>query len=191
MKHAKTIGAILLAGAGLLLGSKLAKADSVTIILSAPVQEGGWGATLEYDATITNVTSSTIYLNNDSYDLNPSSLVSYSTPVPGELDFDDSDGFFGPNFPTFLAPGEVYTGELFTVTVEPGTPFGLYEGNVAILGGSDGGTGTDLNPLETVPVPFDVQVTPEPPSWQLMAMAFLGLLGTVGWSSYRRRQTAL
>jgi hypothetical protein len=62
---------------------------------------------------------------------------------------------------------------------------GLYTGSFTILGGSDQ---SDLNVLSSAP--FDVQVTPEPASWQLMAMALMGLLAIIGRNSYRRQTAA-
>jgi len=175
MKNAKTIGAILFAAAGLLLGSALAKADPITITLSLPFQVGGGGDALEFDATVTNNTADTVWLNSD------------SNTIEGLLTVDDSP--FVSNFPLSLDPSgdplDTATGWLFTVDIPSGIPVGLYTGSFTILGGSDQ---SDLNVLSSAP--FDVQVTPEPASWQLMAMALMGLLAIIGRNSYRRQTAA-
>jgi hypothetical protein len=175
MKNVKTIAAVLLAAAGLLLGPALAKADPITITLSSPFQVGGGGDALEFDATVTNNTADTVWLNSD------------SDTVEGLLTVDDSP--FVNNFPLSLDPSgdplDTATGWLFTVDIPSGTPVGLYAGTFTILGGSDP---SDLSVLSSAP--FDVQITPEPPSWQLMAIAIMGFLALVGWNSHRR-QTAV
>jgi len=58
------------------------------------------------------------------------------------------------------------------VTIPSGTRYGIYRGSFMIFEDPDGGDGTDFDTLETVG--FSVQVTPEPPGWQLVAIALLG-----------------
>jgi len=160
MNNVKRLGAILFAGVALLVGSALAKADSISIVLSPDYQIGGGGDTLEFDATVTNLTAATVWLNSDSYN------------VDAPLTLDDTAYF--NNFPLSLAPagqpGDVATGWLFTVDVWSGTPVGLYGGNFGIVGG-------DIDDFSDVigSADFTVQITPEPPAWQLTGMALLAL----------------
>jgi hypothetical protein len=181
MRIVKSTWTILLAGAGLLLGSALAKADSITLTLSSPFQNGGWGSVLEFDATVTNTTASTVYLNDD----DPTILGNPASPPM--LVLDDS-GFFN-NFPLSLAPsgssGDTFTGELFTVAIQPGVPYGIYAGTFEILGGNPSDFADMIGSAN-----FGVTVTPEPPSWQLLAMALMCLFAVIFRNS-RRRQTVL
>jgi hypothetical protein len=48
-----------------LLAGTAAKADSFTISLNSPVQVGSAGEILSFDATVTNNTGTTVYLNGD------------------------------------------------------------------------------------------------------------------------------
>jgi len=176
MKNLKSTWVTLFVGSGILLASALAKADSYTLTLSSPFQTGELGDVLEFDATVTNNTASDVYLNSDSFN------------VDSPLALDDSPYF--NNFPLLLTPsgdsGDTYTGELFAVTIPNGTPLGLYTGYFEILGGGDPSDYTD----EIGSVNFDVEVTPEPPTWELMVLALLALLGMKSWSTYRRQTAA-
>jgi hypothetical protein len=163
-----------LAIASLLAAGTLARADSVTITLSAPFQTIlSTGGVLDFSGTITNTTAGIEYLNGD------------NTYVDSPLGFDDSP--FINNAPLTLGAGDSYTGILFSIDVAPGTPTGLYAGYFQILGGPD--NSSELFPLE-VPADFDVRVTPEPASWVLLATALLGLVAVAGRNSLRR-QTAV
>lgn len=179
MKHMKQFGAVLLAGAAILLTSVYAHADSVSLTLQDPYLETASPGTFDFTATVSAPSTNTgvEYLNSDSFSVTEPSLT-----LP-QLTLNDS-GFFN-NFPIFMNPGSSFTGSLFTVTVPAGTPEGIYAGSFTILGGEDGGAGTAANMLATVD--FNVQVTPEPPSWELMALALTGLFAAAGWSSYRRQ----
>ncbi len=175
MKNLKSTWVTLFVGSSILLASALAKADSYTLTLSSSFQTGELGNLLEFDATFTNNTASDVYLNADSFN------------VDSPLTLDDSPYF--NNFPLLLTPtgdpGDTYTGELFAVKIPNGTPLGLYTGNFDILGG-DPSDYTDVIGFAN----FDVEVTPEPPTWELMALALMGLLGMKTWSTYRRQTAA-
>jgi hypothetical protein len=175
MKYLKVTWTALVIGGCIFLASAPAKADTVTLTLTSPFQTGVWGNVLEFDATVTNTTAGTIYLNAD------------SPTLSGPLVLDDS-GFFN-NFPLSLAPsgdpGDTFTGELFTVTIPPGTPYTLYPGVFEILGGDPSDYADVISSAY-----FDVVVTPEPPSWELLAMALTGLLAVAGRKSLWR-QTAV
>jgi len=156
-----------------------ALADSITISLSAPSQSTAPGGIVDFTATIsapvTNVAPE--YLNGDSSDIDP--------PLTG-ADIDDS-GFWA-NFYE-VDPGDSETALLFAVDVPLGTPGGIYTGTFYIYGGEDGGTLTADDLLGTAS--FDVNVTPEPPSVQLLALALLALAAGAGWNACRRQSAAL
>ena len=135
----------------LLLVPSAAKADPLQINFTAGFQSGADGTTLQFDATITNTSASNVYLNSDSLSLE------------GFLVSDDSPFF---NSPLFLAPGDFYTGELFTVNIPIGTPTGLYAGNFTIIGGD---ASDFIDPAGSAD--FNVNVTPEPPTVITLASA--------------------
>jgi len=163
-ENVKRTGSLLilsLAIACFLLAGTAAKADSLSIVLSAPFQEAS-ASVFAFDGTITNISGVTEYLNGD------------NTYVDSPLIFDDSP--FIIDAPLTLGPGGSYTGLLFNIDAPQGTPEVLYTGSFQILGGPD--NSSELNPMES-PVPFDVQVTPEPTSFLLLASGLAGLLTTI------------
>jgi len=179
----KSFGNLLrfsLAVAGLLLAGSAAKADTLTLTLDRPFQSGlpdlfVFAGTIAYtSADLANDGGLTEYLNGDSFSLG----------APAMLD----DTAFNTSAPLFMNPGDSWSGVIFTVTTPlylNGSP-SFYTGSFSIVGGNSPADDTDLLATED----FDVRVTPEPPSWELLAMALLGLLGVVGWNSYRRQTTA-
>jgi hypothetical protein len=128
------------------LGAAAAKADTITITFDQPNQVALPGTTVEFFGTLTNNTTSTIFLNGDALNLNGSS-------------FTTNDLFFA-NAPFFLAPG-ANSGdiELFDVSVTSPLidPAGFYTGTYSLLGGIDG-NGQDV--LETNPATFSVDTAP-------------------------------
>jgi hypothetical protein len=153
----------------LMLAPSSARADTLTLFLSSPVQYGPAGSTLTFDATVSapSTNSAAIFLNADNFTLD------------SPLTLDDSDFF---SFPLSLDPGDSYTGSLFTVTLPIGTPLGTYTGSFDILGGADGGASDDIASTD-----FQVTATPEPGSMVLLATG-LGLLALV---MYRKRQPSV
>lgn len=138
------------------LSSLAARADALTFTLTEPLQKiWATGGILEFEATVfaplTNLDS--VYLNGDAYN------------IAGALTLDDS-GFL-LDFPLALAPGESFTGILFTVTVPSDISNGMYSNTFSILGGGLGAQDT----LATVG--FNVSVVPEPSSISLLAAAAL------------------
>lgn len=157
-KHAFFVGALL----GVLAVCNTAQAGSIQISLSQSALSGTAGSTLTFDATLTNSSTSTVFLNGDSS----------TTVLPGLV---VSDNPFLTNAPLSLAAG-ASSGpfSIFTVTIATGTAPGTYTLNdFTILGGA---TGTDLNAVGSTN--FTVTVlspVPEPGTLVLVGSGLLGL----------------
>ena len=164
MKISRNLPVIALAIACLLLSGTAARAGTLSINLLAPFQSGA-GNVFAFDATVTNTSGSTVFLNADAFNVDSPLMV------------DDSPFFLTP---LSLGPSNSFTGLLFNVDVPSGTPVGVYAGSFEILGSAD--------PADTTTVAgsavFDVFATPEPSSLILVLMGFAG----VGGSRLRRRR---
>jgi len=147
-----------------LLGSaaRPATAQDIGIVLSQSTLTGVAGTTLTFDATLTNLSTSTIFLNGDSY-----------TTVSPSLTL--SDNPFLTNAPLSMTAG-ASSGPfaIFTITIAPGTAPGVYSLNdFTILGGL---TGTDFNPVGSANFTIDVvSAVPEPATIVLVSSGLLGL----------------
>jgi hypothetical protein len=128
-------------------------------VLSQPTQTGAPGSTLTVDATVSAplANSATVFLNFDNFGDN----------IPGST-IDDSS--FLLNFPLILDPGGNFTGTSFSVALPPGVAPGSHTGFFEIFSGSNEDAG---NPLATVN--FQINATPEPGTWILLATG-LGIL---------------
>jgi hypothetical protein len=159
MKNTVLSLSTLMLAASLLVAPALA--DTLNLSLATPVQKGGPGSTLTFDATVlaplTN--GATVYLNSDNFGLT----------IPGST-IDDSGFLF--NFPFTLDPGDQFTDTLFTVTLPSYLVPGTYDGFFEIFGGSSGDA---QDPLATVD--FKVSAVPEPGTWLFLATG-LGILAT-------------
>jgi hypothetical protein len=166
MKRLRSLPVLCLTLAGFLLAGAAARADTFSFTLDAPNQDAVAGQIIEFYATVGNADPDAIvYLNADS----PS--------VDSPLTLDDSPFLNTPAFYS-LSPESTYDGELFDVTVPLGTPYGLYGGDFAILGGSDDQAGDLLGSAN-----FNVDVTgsavPEPSSLGLLVTGLAGLGGAL------------
>jgi hypothetical protein len=141
-------------------GTVSATAQDIGIILSQTTLSGAGGTTLTFDATLTNLSTSTMFLNGDSF-----TTVSPSLTV--------SDNPFLNNAPLSLAAG-ASSGPfaLFTVTLAPGLAPGVYSlNNFTILGGL---TGVNFNIVGSTNFTV-VSVVPEPATLVLVGTGLLGL----------------
>jgi len=147
--------------ASLLFAGMAASADTLPLTLTTPFQTGASGDTLTFEATVTEPGTAPVFLNGD------------AVTLAGSLILDDSQFLSG--FPLSMNQGDIFTGDLFTVFILPGTPAGLYSGTFTILGGSDGSAQDVLGSAD-----FNVEVsaTPEPSSLLLCASGLLGIMLT-------------
>jgi len=118
------------------------------------------GDTVTFSGTLTNQSTSELFLNGDTFMLPGSNLT-----------LDDSP--FLTNFPLSLAGGATAKGALFTVAVDPTTPEGLYDGSFTIVGGPGYSDTTSLATQS-----FRV-VVPEPGVYALLLSGGVAL-GIVG-----------
>jgi len=154
----------LLAGVmSVLVLSASACADSIDITLTQTTLSGAAGTTVTFGATLTNVSSGTIFLNGDSF----------ATSSPS-LNVDDNP--FLTNAPLSLTPG-ASSGpfSLFSVLIAPGATTGFYGSNsFTILGGP---TSSDFNSVGSSVFTVNVSPVPEPSTLILLASGLLALGG--------------
>jgi hypothetical protein len=153
----------------LLLVASQASADTISLVLSNPVQTGAPGSTLSFDATVSAPlgNGATVYLNGDNYGID----------IAGPSPIDDSGFLLG--FPLSLDPGDSSTGTLFTVALPSGLAPGIYNGFFEIAGGVDPSA---LDELVTVDFQINAESpVPEPGTWILFATGLCMLTaGTIG-----------
>jgi hypothetical protein len=154
--------------AGLLLasaGASRADTPSLDVALSSPSQTVAQGTTVVvFNATISNPTGDTVFLNNASGTTN-------------SLDVSVDIFPFFLNTPLSLDPGSA-AGllELFDVDLAIGLLPGTYTGIFSTLGGADGGANDDLSDVNfSITVTGPVNNTPEPGSFALLGVGLVGL----------------
>jgi len=140
-----------------------ARADLVDVTLTQTSQTAAAGSTIEFDATITNLSSTdTVFLNGDSSVTSSLLLTVDDTP-------------FLVNFPLSLGPDES-SGPfaLFDVTIDPSTPPGTYDLNAfSILGGLDDSASDIIGTADFSVMVEGASVTPEPGTLALLLLGFL------------------
>jgi hypothetical protein len=139
-----------------------ATAQDIGIVLSQSTLTGVAGTTLTFDASLTNLSGSPVFLNGDSYTTTSPSLTV-------------SDNPFVANAPLSLAVGAI-SGPfaIFTVTIAPGLAPGVYSLNdFTILGGQ---TGTDFDVVGSTNFTVDVvAAVPEPATLVMVGSGLLAL----------------
>jgi len=147
-----------------LMGSAVVYADPITITFNNSPLSGMAGATLTFDATMTNTTGGLLNLVGDDFTL----------PAPFTLANVD-DSAFSTSWPPTLAAGASFgPAALFDITIPNGTAPGIYDGFFDLLGGPGD---TDQNLLGIGSFEIDVtRTTPEPGT---LALTLLGLFGLI------------
>jgi hypothetical protein len=151
---------------GMLVLPAHASAATLDFTLSSPATVTGLSSVVSFTATVSAplTNSGDVFLNADS--------VNIDYP----LTLDDS-GFF-MNFPLSLAPGDSFTGRIFTVTVPDFAQlYVAYNGYFEIDGGANSGA---MDPIATAN--FTVTAVPEPATGLLLTGGLvLALRRRRGW----------
>lgn len=167
LKMTLAVAALLTIG----LSSAAAYADTLNFTLTNPnpavAVSGGdlVPGTVTFEATVSapSTNSGAVFLNGDTFNVT----------APVTLD----DGDFFANFPLSLAPGASFTGDLFVLTIPPGTMAGPFVGTFTLLGGADGNASDTLGTVD-----FSVAPTPEPSS---IVLLLTGIAGLALWAGYK------
>jgi hypothetical protein len=147
----------------IMLLASAAHADSIDVSLVQTSQTAAPGSTVEFGATVTNLsTSDTVYLNGDG-----------SVTTSPFLTVDDSP--YLNNFPLFLDPSEV-SGPfaLFDVIIDPSAAPGTYDFNSFTITGGLNSSASDTLGAATFSVTVSSRSSvPEPSSLILIASTLI------------------
>ncbi len=154
----------------ILFASVAAHADTVTFTLLNPTQSTTGGNTLSFNASVFAPTTNTGSEDLDGLQFNIS---------PGNMFTADANPFLN-NYPLSLAPGESYSGLLFTLLVPSGSLPTSYSGSVELDGGPlNSKLSTQAFTVNVTPA---VAVTPEPSSLLTLGTGMVAMA-----ASLRRR----
>ena len=165
--------ALLFGGIGTAANAQL------TFTLSPDTLTGAPGDTLMFFGTLTNVGSTPLFLNSDTFNL-----------IGLGLTLDDSP--FSTNLPSMLAGGDS-TGsvELFDVAIDPTTAFSAYPGSFSVVGGATNASQDTLATgnftVNVAPAaPPSPPSTPEPGSMALLVGLGISSAGVFARSKHGR-----
>jgi len=163
-----------------LLSAMLCNADTINIDLMPALLSGSPGSTILFSGTLSNTSSSTVFLNSAGINLSGG-----FTPA------DEHTGPFFVNAPLFLnAAGSTPAIGLFTVDIPDSFAKGPYLGTFSILGGANGNAQDIVGSVN-----FTVQVVspvPEPNSSILLGLVTaLFLYRTSSRAENLRRQAVI
>jgi len=154
----RTVLSIALGAVVCALPLTAAHAQSLAYTLSPVTLTTQPGSTVNFQGTLTNTGSSTLFLNGIDF--------TYDASVTGVL----TDTGFDANVPFSLAAGGSYTGNIFGITVSSSVTSGLFNGTATIQGGADSSATTPLGSQA-----FHVAVVV--PETGTFAMTLVGLIG--------------
>ena len=184
MKKLKNLRLLPLTVVGFLLMGTAAWADTLTLTLDSASQMGTPGSVFTFSGTIDYTSADAANDGSATEWLNGATVVFTGPSSSATYDISPFNG----NAPLFMDSGES-TGDiaLFTVTL-PASVMGspeVFAGSFEILGGPSSDPGDPNGDLVLASEIFNIQVTPEPPNWQLLAMALMGLAGMMAWKARR------
>lgn len=132
------------------------------------------GQTTTFSGTITNLTTSSLYINGDSID-----------PLGFGLTTDDTPFYntFGGT-PVLLGAGQTYNSDLFTVT-DTAAQIGIFSGQFTVYGGADP-TAADQSGSQTFTL-----LSPVPEASTSLSFALMLAGGAAVWAIKRRRAAEL
>lgn len=159
------------------------RAQSVNVILNPASLSAPPGANQVVFGTLTNLTTTEIFLNSFTVNFFPGSLL----PVVDGTPFVTSV----PLSLTGAGAGSSYTGDIFGLFIDPAAaPGTIYAGRFELFGGADGSS-SDLIGFQdfffTVSAP--AAAIPEPGTWLLLSISAL-LVGAVAWKRRRAGEEA-
>ena len=171
----------LCAGACLMLAPQAAQAQIVLnqpleVIFNSDTQSVLPNVSATFSGTITNNTSSALYINGDTPDTNLSGLTTDDTP------FQDT---FVNSSPVLLAAGQTYALTNFFTITDADAAAGTYQGHFNVFGGSTP-TSSSVNGYQL----FNVQVPQAVPEASTSVSLGVLLLGGVAALLVRRRRNA-
>ena len=174
-------GLTLAAGAGLLLAASASHAQSPFQPLQvdfAPIVETVLpGGTVSFSGTITNTTSSSVFITGDTIDPLATGLTTDDTPFYNT---------FVAGAPVELASFQTYTyTDLFNVTADPGVAGGLYKGAFTVYGGATP-TSQDVSGTSNFYVRVPAPAVPEASSVVSLGLLLAGGLSAAAFKSRKR-----